>query len=173
MIPARCPRTISFVRAIDQVDSPYPGLHIMGTVKGETLVTRFATIFSVTLALLLAGCAYKHEPIYNVDRAMPPGVEHLSPDRTRDAIISAGQQLDWVMTPVAPGHLEATENAEKYAATVDIYYTPARLQITIKSTRGFLQTATTIHDHYNLWIRNLESRIMGSLSAAAARGQNG
>ena len=132
-----------------------------------TLMTRLAAIFPVVLALLLGACAYKHEAIYNVDRAMPPGTERLSQDRIRDVIVSAGKQLEWNMTPVAPGHLEATQNAPKYAATVDIYYTPTRLQILIKSTTNLLQTSTTIHAHYNFWIRNLESQITTDLQLAA------
>ena len=133
-------------------------------------MTRLAAIFPVLLALLLGGCAYRYEPIYNVDRAMPPGVEHLSQDRIRDVIVAAGKPLGWSMQSVAPGHLEATENHKKLSATVDIYYTPVRLQISIKSTVNLRQTATTIHAHYNSWVRNLENQIMTNLSLAAPQG---
>jgi hypothetical protein len=138
-----------------------------------TSMARLTAIFSVVLGLLLGGCAYRYEPIYNVDRAMPPGAEHLPQDQIRDIIVTAGKQLEWNMTPIAPDHLEASQSAPKYSAIVDIYYTPTRLKIVIKSTTGFLQTSTTIHDHYNFWIRNLESRIITDVSVAAKAGSSG
>jgi hypothetical protein len=131
---------------------------------------RFAAVFPIILVLLLGGCAYKYQPIYNVDRAMPAGAERLSAEQMRDIIIHAGKTLEWSMEPLGPGHLEATQNPERYSATVDIYYTPTRLQILLKSTVNLRQTATTIHAHYNFWIRNLENQIMIELSAAAQPG---
>ncbi len=126
---------------------------------------RLAATFTVAFALLLGDCL-RYEAIYNVDRPMPRSAEHLSPDRMRDLIVDAGRQLQWVMTPVAPGQLEATHDAGQLAATVDIYYAPARLQISLKSSRNLSQTATTIHAHYNLWIRNLEKQIIDNVAAA-------
>ena len=139
---------------------------------------RLTTIVTIALAVLLGGCAQRYRPIYNVDRAMPAGVERLSPERLRDVIVASGKQLEWSMTPIAPGHIEATEKTEKFSATVDIYYTPARLQILIKSTVNLMQTATTVHAHYNLWVGNLEAGIISNLTAVvpaaavpAARGK--
>jgi len=126
---------------------------------------RLAAVFAVAFALLLGGCL-RYEPIDNVDRPMPPNAEHMSQDRIRDLIVNSGRQLEWVMTPVGPGHLEATHDAGKISATVDIYYTPARLQILLKSSRNLFQTATTVHGHYNLWIRNLEKQIIDDVAAA-------
>jgi hypothetical protein len=127
---------------------------------------RLTTIFVIGLAVTLGGCAQRYRPIHNVDRPMPPGVARLSQDRIRDIIIAAGKPLDWSMTSVGPSHLEATEKADKYSATVDIYYTPVRLQILIKSTVNLMQTATTVHAHYNLWVGNLEAAVIDSLSQA-------
>jgi PBP1b-binding outer membrane lipoprotein LpoB len=129
---------------------------------------RLTTIITIALALLVGGCVQRYRPIENIDRAMPPGVERLSLDRTRDIIIAAGKQFDWSMTPIAPGHLEATERTEKFSATVDIYYTPVRLQILLKSSVNLMQTATTIHAHYNLWVRNLEASIISNLTSAVS-----
>jgi hypothetical protein len=125
---------------------------------------KLTVVFPLAFALLLGGCVQRYRPIANVDRAMPPIVERLSPDQTRDAIITAGRQLDWAMTPVGPGHLEATQTAPRFSATADIYYTPVRLQILLKSSVNLFQTPTTIHAHYNLWARNLESAIITRLS---------
>ena len=133
---------------------------------------KMTAIFTIAFAVLLGGCAQRYRPIENVDRAMPAGVERLSPDRTRDAIITAGRQLDWSMTPIAPGHLEATQRTPKYMAVSDIYYTPTRLRISLKSSVNLFQTATTIHAHYNLWVRNLEAGIaMGLTSAVLMEGK--
>ena len=129
-------------------------------------MARFVALVPVLFVLLLGGCTYKHEPIYNVDRPMPPGAERMSSDRIREIIIAAGDKLEWHMTQTGPGHLEAIQNPPKFSATVDIDYTPARLQIHLKSSVNLLQTDTTIHAHYNFWIRNLESEIVSSLTAA-------
>jgi len=72
------------------------------------------------------------------------------------------------MIPIAPGHLEATEWTDKFSATSDIYYTPVRLQISLKSSVNLFQTATTIHAHYNFWVRNLEAAIISKLTLAAS-----
>jgi len=125
-------------------------------------------IFMIALTVLLGGCAQRYRPIENVDRAMPAGAERLSPERTRDIIIAAGKELDWSMISIAPGHLEATQKAPRFMATTDIYYTPTRLRISLKSSVNLFQTATTIHAHYNLWIRNLEASIISKLTAAGS-----
>jgi hypothetical protein len=140
--------------------------------NGTKPMIRLTAIFAVALALLLGGCAQRYRPIDNVDRAMPPVVESLSPDRTRDVIITAGRQLDWIMTPISPGHLEATQRTPKFSATADIYYTPVRLQILLRSSVNLFQTPTTIHAHYNLWVRNLEKSIITDLSHAVVAAAN-
>src|SRR5580658_1261404 len=132
-------------------------------------MTRLTVTFAIIFALLLGGCAQRTRQIYNVDRPMPHGVERLSPVRIRDLIIAAGKSLEWSMTPIAPGHLEATDTSEKVSATVEIYYTPARLQIQIGSTVNLFQTATTVHDRYNRMVKSLESGIVDNLSAAAGQ----
>ncbi len=126
---------------------------------------RLAAILSIGLTLLLGGCV-RYEPIHNVDRAMPPNVQHLSENQIRDVIVRAAHKFEWSVTPVAAGHLEAVQNTGKFAATIDIYYTPTRLQILLKSSTNLSQTATTIHDHYNLWARNLEKEIIDELTVA-------
>jgi len=131
---------------------------------------RRTVISAMAFTVLLGGCVQRYRPIYNVDRAMPAGVERLSPDRIRDIIVASGKQLTWRMTPIAPGHLEATQSTDKFSATVDIYYTPVRLQIVIKSTINLMQTATTVHAHYNLWVGNLEAGIITNLTLAVPAG---
>lgn len=128
---------------------------------------KFKVVLVVAMSLLLGGCFQRYRPITEVDRAMPPVVEHLSADRTRDVIITAGRQLDWIMTPIKPGHMEAVQRAPKFSATVDIYYTSTRLQIRLQASHNLFQTATTIHAHYNLWVRNLEAAIITDLSHTA------
>jgi hypothetical protein len=123
-----------------------------------------AAIFMVVLALLLGACVQRWRPIYNVDDAMPPNAAQMSPDRMRDLIVKAGEDFNWTMKPIAPGHIEATQAAANYSATVDIYYTPERLKILLKSSVNLRQTDTTIHAHYNLWVGNLEKSILDNLS---------
>jgi len=126
-------------------------------------------LFLIGFVLPFGGCAYQHQAIYNVDRSLPPAAEHMSVDKIRDIVVAAGTHYEWIMQPVAPGHLEASERKEKYAATADIYFNQTRLTIALKSSANLNQTATTIHGHYNVWIRNLENRIVSDISAAGDR----
>lgn len=126
---------------------------------------RLAAILTVSLPLLLGGCV-RYEPIDNIDRAMPSNAQHLSQNQIRDVIVHAVHQFDWDATPIEPGHLEAIQNHGQLSATVEIYYTPARLQITLKSSKNLFQTATTVHAHYNLWVRNIEKEIIDELTVA-------
>ncbi len=125
---------------------------------------RLAAIVTLGATLLLGGCQ-RYEKIDTVDRAMPPNVQHLSEDQIHDAIVHAASKLDWSITPVAPGHLEATQNSGQLSATVYINYAPDRLQIVLKSSTNLFQTATTVHGRYNRWVRSLEKEITDELAA--------
>jgi hypothetical protein len=136
-----------------------------GKLRKVKQMMRLVAILTVSLMLLLGACAWRWQPIYNVDDAMPPSAAQMSPDRMRDLIVTAGEDFNWTMHPITPGHLEATQAASNFSATVDIYYTPERLKILLKSSVNLRQTETTIHAHYNLWVRNLEKGILDNLSA--------
>ncbi len=127
----------------------------------------------VLLALLtVSACGYQHRPIYNADDPMPRWNQNLPPQRLEDLIVAACTTLGWKTQHVADGHLVAIQSREKFAATVDILFDRDHWQIRYQSSVGLNADGSTIHDHYNLWVRNLEREIQLRLnSTLPAAGQ--
>ena len=78
-------------------------------------------IFLVAFAALALGaCAYKSQPVYDVNK--PLAAQSLSLDRIESLIMEAGTPLNWKFQRAGAGHLVATQQQPKFAATVDIYF---------------------------------------------------
>lgn len=124
--------------------------------------------FAVVLcAIVLGACAYKHQPIYNVEDPMPPNVAKLSSEQIEALIVEGGQTHDWKFQHVGTGHLIATQSKEKFQAVVDIYFDQKSWRIAYQSSVGMRAEDGTIHSHYNTWIHNLEHDIDVRLTNAA------
>lgn len=118
-------------------------------------------------ALVLGACAYKSQPVYNVDKSL--SAQSLSLDRIESLIMEAGSGLNWQFQRVAAGHLKATQQQPKFSAVVDIYFDQQNYKIVKNTTTGLNDQGATIHSHYNTWIRNLEKSIDSKLALAATR----
>jgi hypothetical protein len=120
----------------------------------------------VLLATLAVGaCGYQHRPVYNVDDPVPRWDQDLSSQRLEDQIVAACYTLGWKTQHVADGHLTAVQSREKFSATVDILFDRDHWQIRYNSSVGLNADGETIHDHYNLWVRNLEREIQRRLGS--------
>ncbi len=118
------------------------------------------------VTVVLAGCS--NQPIYNVEnRPIPTTVQQYPLERIETLIIEAGQARGWRFTRQAPGHLVASQVQPKYSATVDIYFDQRSYRIAYRSSVGFREKDGTIHQHYNFWIRNLQSDIDTRLANAS------
>jgi hypothetical protein len=123
----------------------------------------------VLTALAIGACAYKAQPVYDVDKALPPAAQNLPLDRVESLIMAGGAAYQWEFRRAEAGHLVATQRAPKFEAVVDIYFDQQRYRIVKQSAVGLRDTGTTIHSHYNTWIRNLEKGIDVQLAAGGAR----
>jgi hypothetical protein len=121
----------------------------------------------LVLVLMVTACAYKHQPVYNVDNPMPRWMQDVSSSKVEDLIVAAGAPRDWKFTHVADGHLVATQTHEKYSATVDIFFDRAHWRIVYQDSAGLLYTGSEIHSHYNSWIHLLEHDIEQKFGAMA------
>jgi hypothetical protein len=121
------------------------------------------------LMLVLAGCAYKHQPIYNPTDVMPFNAQSASQDRIQTAIVEAGRILHWRVESAGPGHMIATQAQEKFSATVDIFFDQKTWRIVYKESSGLRAEGDKIHSHYNLWVRNLEREIDSRLAGIQPR----
>ncbi len=66
------------------------------------------------VVLLLAGCAYKQQPIYNVAAPVPLSAQSLPPPRIEALIIAGAQQRGWRLDRLAPGQLRAMQVADSF-----------------------------------------------------------
>jgi len=112
--------------------------------------------------LLMVGCVTK--PIQNVEnRPIPLTAQQLSLDQIESLIIAAGQSRGWQFKREAPGHLSASQNNPKYAATVDIRFDQRVYSILHRSTVGLKEKDGTVHTRYNNWIlllqRDIDARL--------------
>lgn len=123
--------------------------------------------FGIILSLvLLSACAYKSEPIYNVDDPMPPAARALPLERIEALITVAANSLNWKVQRVEVGHLVATETQPEHSAVIDILFDQTHWRTVYRSSTGMNAGAGTIHDHYNFWIRNLEHATNAALASA-------
>lgn len=121
-------------------------------------------VMIVLVGLLIGSCAYREQPVYNVDKPLPPSAQNLSSAEVEKRIIEGGAIYKWEFRRVGDGHLVAVHTQPKYSATVDVYFDRQGYKIIKQSTVGFRDTGTTIHNHYNGWIQNLEKAIDARLA---------
>jgi hypothetical protein len=125
-------------------------------------------IFVVAIAVLALGaCAYKNQPVYNVDKPLPASAKSIPLARMEALIMDAGRSLAWQFERIGEGHLKATQQQPKFMAVVDIYFNQQSYKIVKNSTTGLNDQGPTIHSHYNTWIRNLERAIDARLAGAS------
>ncbi len=123
---------------------------------------RLAVLLTV---IMLAGCAYKQQPIYNAVQPVPLSAQSLPLARIEALIIAGAQQRAWRVERVGPGQLRATQVADKFSATVDITFDQRQFRITYRGSSGLMANDGVIHSHYNFWVRNLEADIRNKLAA--------
>lgn len=78
------------------------------------------------------------------------------------AIARAGTYRRWVAKPVAPGHLELTNNIRnKHDVTLDVFFNTETFSIKHKSSKNLRWNPTekTIHPLFNMWLDLLEGDI--------------
>jgi hypothetical protein len=117
----------------------------------------------VGVVLLLAGCTSR--PIVNVvdQPVVSAAGKQLTADQVRNAIVSAGNALGWVMTPVSPGLDSGRLMLRDHVAVVDVRYTETTYSITYKESTNLNYRDGQIHKNYNGWIENLNRDIRNEL----------
>ncbi len=123
-------------------------------------------VIVLALGLLLAACTTGH-PIYSpTDHPIPLTAQEFSLERIETLIVEAGQARKWTFTREGTGHLSAAQTRQSYSAVVDIFFDQRTYSIKYRSSVGLDAKDGTIHQHYNLWIGNLESDIYKHLARA-------
>lgn len=124
------------------------------------------TIFMLAVvAALLTGCA-RTAPIHNVNQTL---TQRYTDNQMKLAIIEAGINRKWVMTPVSPGVINGRLAQRDFVANIRITYTSQNYRIDYVSSDNLKAEGGEIHNNYNRWIANLDQDIQLRLSALAAQ----
>ncbi|MCG8157382.1 hypothetical protein JMY81_20515 [Brenneria goodwinii] len=108
----------------------------------------------------LAGCA-RTAPVLNVTT---PIAAHHTDDQVKKAILQAGLEREWVMTPVSPGLINGHLDQRGHVADIRINYSPTSYSINYVSSRNLIAGDGKIHRNYNRWINNLDREIQLKLA---------
>jgi hypothetical protein len=124
------------------------------------------SLLLVAAVLLIAAC--QNPPIHNAENVPITVPETVTLADVQRAIVLAGAQRGWHMTPVAPGELVATHTRSGHTATIAITFDTHAYSIRYASTVALQDRGTgTIHPTYNRWIQFLESDINQQLATLA------
>lgn len=123
-----------------------------------TMLRNIAIVAGLTLAV--TGCA-REQPVYNVvNHPIPAVSKPLTLNDIQKAIILAGVDRGWVLTPVELGHLRGHIDHDGHSADIDVRFTPANYSISYVGSTNLLATTNgEIHRNYNKWIHLLEEGI--------------
>ncbi|CPR15442.1 lipoprotein [Brenneria goodwinii] len=108
----------------------------------------------------LAGCA-RTAQVLNVTT---PIAAHHTDDQVKKAILQAGLEREWVMTPVSPGLINGHLDQRGHVADIRINYSPTSYSINYVSSRNLIAGDGKIHRNYNRWINNLDREIQLKLA---------
>lgn len=124
---------------------------------------RFLGVLALSAFVALgAGCITA--PIYDVVNAPVVANRPASMDDVNKAIIRAGTQLGWVITPETPGKLTGRIALRTHTAVVDITHDTKTFNIRYRESTNLEASGGQIHKNYNGWIQNLEKGIRTQLA---------
>ena len=114
-------------------------------------------------AIVLAGCSTTL-PVRNVaDAPVQSNLARVTQDDVQRAILRAGAQYGWQMTPKQPGLIEGTLNLRRHMAKVNIRFDEKTYSITYADSVELQYDGANIHKNYNGWIQNLDNAIQVQL----------
>ncbi len=115
-------------------------------------------------AVVAEGAGWKTAPIYDVLNAPVVAPRAASMDDVTKAIVRAGTQLGWQMTPEKLGHIVGRIALRAHTAVVDVTHDTRIFNIKYRTSTNLDQSGGQIHRNYNGWIKNLEKGIRAQLA---------
>jgi hypothetical protein len=104
-----------------------------------------------------AGCATK--PIYEVRNAPFPASSSVEDSELADLIRDAGKRQGWRIELEAPGRMRGAYTRGRHRAVVEIEYSASAYSITYRDSAFLKHDGDSIHNIYNVWVRELEAAI--------------
>ena len=123
---------------------------------------RFHLAPAAILSILL-GCV-SVEPVFDLRNAVVPAYIR-SAEQVKAAIEQAGYKLGWRIYQVEEGRLEGVLEVRTHHIVVDIRYSAKKYSILYHDSLNmhYNESAQTIHNKYDNWIRNLDKQIQLAL----------
>ncbi len=134
--------------------------------RGLFLSVATLLIISLTLA---AGCR-RGAPIQEINsKSFPATHSKFTAPAVEDAIVRAGTEQGWEITPVKPGEMQGMLVVRaKHTVRVSILYDVTQKNYSIRykdsSNMEYNPTKKIIHPNYNKWVQTLDRNIDSELS---------
>jgi hypothetical protein len=109
--------------------------------------------------MALSAC-HRVQPIYTVQgHPIPSASQALKPDQITQIIASTAQSKGWLVDPVGPTELRATQKWKDHTAVVFISNDGKSFSIRNEDSTKLLQQGDMIHRAYNSRVHALEDAI--------------
>jgi hypothetical protein len=116
--------------------------------------------FSIVLLLLGPSACNRVQPIYTVqNHAIPTASLGIKTEQVTQLITEAAQANGWLVEPVGPNEVCATQKWKEHSAVVLISHNDRVFSIRNDGSTNLLQQNDWIHKAYNERVRALESAI--------------
>ena len=90
---------------------------------------------------------------------MPAASASLTPDQVTQLIISTAQSKGWLIDPISPMQVRATQKWRTHSATVIISTDGRTYSINYEGSANLLQNGGVVHREYNERVHALEDAI--------------
>ena len=142
--------TIAGLRKLTRISSMLAGR------KGEEIIRYFVLLLVV---FVMTACA-RVQPIYTVQgHPIPTASANLTPGQITQVITSVAQSKGWLVDPISPTEIRATQKWRTHSATVIISNDGRTFAIRNDGSSNLLQNGDSIHHEYNKRVHALEDAI--------------
>lgn len=114
----------------------------------------------VLLVVLALGACQRIQPVYSVQgHAVPATSASLAPDQIMQLIVSTAQSKGWLIDPIGPTQVRASQKWRTHSATVIITTDGRTYSINYEGSTNLLQNGGVVHREYNERVHALEDAI--------------
>ena len=114
----------------------------------------------VLLAVLALGACQRIQPVYSVQgHAIPAASASLAPDQIMQLIVSTAQSKGWLIDPIGPTQVRASQKWRTHSAIVIITTDGRTYSINYEGSTNLLQSGGVVHREYNERVHALEDAI--------------
>ena len=126
-----------------------------------------AKLFLIGLvALTFSACSHGKKIDEVAHQETLIAAQNISDRDYADAIIAAGNKLNWLCKKVQPGKVDCVLDVRKHSVSVEVVYDANKFSINYVSSLNLCYENKKIHSKYQKWVNKLKSAILQELHAA-------